>query len=164
MGELVPLLSLSLKLILPISLLLIGLIGGRLAETSHITRLTKREAELSDMLVTQLCNPPCASQIQPLPPSLVVAEVVIATDYLKSFVAGIVNFFGGQIRGYERMMDRARREATCRLLEAARERGYNAICGVRIESADVGGNAVSRKIAMAAILATATAYTVPTEP
>ena len=158
MDGLQPYLGIFCQLVLPLILLLIGLVGGRLTENSHVARLNRREEELAGMLVTQLRNPPCAAAQYELPPTLVVAEVVIATDYLKSFLASIKNFFGGRMRGYQRMLDRARREAVCRLLEAAQENGYNAICNVRFESADVGGNALMSKVAMASILASATAY------
>ena len=45
-----------------------------------------------------------------------------------------------------------------RIIEQARSQGYNAVCNVRLETADVGGSSSRRRAAMAAILASATAY------
>ena len=93
-----------------------------------------------------------------MPPQMYVAEVVIATDYLKTFLAGLRKFFGGEIRSYQTLLVRARREATLRILEQARQQGYNAICNLRLENADIGGNNNAKGVAMVAILASATAY------
>ena len=94
-------------------------------------------------------------------PQVFYAEVVIASDYLKTFLAGLSNFFGGQVSSFQTMLVRARREATLRILEQARRQGYNAVCNLRLETADVGGNSATRGkkgMVMAAILASATAY------
>ena len=93
-----------------------------------------------------------------MPPAIVVGETVIATDYLKSFLARLRNIFGGEIRSYRTLLERARREALLRIVEEARGMGYNAVCNVRFETADVGGNSTMRKVAMVAILASGTAY------
>jgi uncharacterized protein YbjQ (UPF0145 family) len=91
---------------------------------------------------------------------MVVAETVIATDYLKSFVASIRRLFGGEVRSYHSLLARARRETTQRLVEQAQAMGHNAICNLRLVTADVGGSTASKKgAAMVAILGSATAYT-----
>ena len=62
------------------------------------------------------------------------------------------------------MLERARREALQRIREEAREMGYNAICNVRLETADMAGRTSSskNKIVMAAILVSATGYNAAT--
>ena len=92
------------------------------------------------------------------PPRMFVGEAVIATDYLKSFLAKFRNLFGGEIKSYQSLLDRARRESLLRILEQARADGYNAICNVRFATADIGGNSAMRRVATVAILASATAY------
>ena len=42
---------------------------------------------------------------------LVSGSVVISSDYFKTFVAGFRAFFGGRFRGYETLLERARRDA-----------------------------------------------------
>ncbi|MCF3649565.1 YbjQ family protein [Synoicihabitans lomoniglobus] len=46
---------------------------------------------------------------------LVSASVVISLDYFKRFLASLRNIFGGRVRSYETLMDRARREVILRL-------------------------------------------------
>lgn len=146
----------------PLFLLLLGLLVGRTTEQNHFRNLRQREHELRDMLVTQIRSYP-GFRPGESPPRMIVAEVVIATDYLKSFLAALRNLFGGEMKSYETMLERARREATLRILEQARQAGYNAVCNLRLETADIGGSASpvnnqKRRAVMATILASATAY------
>ena len=91
---------------------------------------------------------------------MICAEVVISSDYLKSYLGSWKKFFGGEIRGYQRLLERARREALLRLQQQATEMGYNALCNVRLETADLAGqgNQQKKQLVMATLLATATAY------
>ena len=60
-----------------------------------------------------------------------------------------------------RLFDRARREATLRMLESAKAQGYNAVCNVRFGGMDIGGNtsAGGKKANQMAIVAVSgTAY------
>ena len=138
-------------------LILVGLFVGGARERKHLADLTLREQHCSDMLQTQTKGY-LAAEASDMPPQMYVAEVVIATDYLKTFLAGLRKFFGGEIRSYQTLLVRARREATLRILEQARQQGYNAICNLRLENADIGGNNNAKGVAMVAILASATAY------
>ena len=101
----------------------------------------------------------------PIPPNvdpdagafLIIAESVIGSDYLKSFLAKLRNIFGGEVRSFEIMVQRSRREALQRLVAQAREIGCNAVINVRMETADIGGGTGTRKVPFAAILAWGTA-------
>ena len=141
----------------PLFLLAFGLFVGRYTERKHFRSIKQRERQMSDMLVTQLKSFPVADLDAPSA-CLVVAEVVIATDYLKSFLARLRNIFGGEVKSYQSLLVRARSEATLRIQEQARRQGYNAICNVRYQTADVGGNSTMRSLAMVAIIASGTAY------
>ena len=140
-----------------IPLVVFGLIIGRTVENRHFRRLDDFEAQHRNILVTQLKSFPYACNGKHAP-SLVVAEVVIASDHLKSFLAQWRNLFGGELRSFQTLQTRAKREAVTRLIRAALSRGFNAICNVRIESADVGGGNSQRKTPMAAVIASGTAY------
>jgi uncharacterized protein YbjQ (UPF0145 family) len=147
---------------IPIALLALGLFAGGYAERRHIRSLQQREAATRDMLVTQIKSFP-GHVPGTNSPQVILAEVVIASDYLKTFLAGIRSFFGGEVGSYQTLLDRARREATQRVLEQARRQGYNAVCNLRLETADIGGNSVTQgknRMVMAAILASGTAYNV----
>jgi uncharacterized protein YbjQ (UPF0145 family) len=87
-----------------------------------------------------------------------VAEAVIASDYLKTFLAGLRNIFGGEVGSYVTLATRARREALVRMMEQAHAQGYDALCNVRMDPADIGGNTARRGVPMVAILASGTAY------
>ncbi len=134
-----------------------GLVVGQIQERRHFNSLRLREQLTADMFVTQLKRFPHAVA-SPSPPSLVIGEVVIATDYLKSFQAKIRKIFGGRLGSYQTLLDRARREALLRVIEQAQDQGYNAVCNVRLETADLGGNTSRRRVAMVGMLVSGTAY------
>jgi len=139
-----------------IVLILLGLFVGGWSERSHFRHLERRELETKSFPVTQIKS---FIQAKPdgKPPMMVVTEVVIASDYFKTFAAGLRNLFGGEVKTFERMMERARREANLRLIEQAQQHGYSALCNVRINTANVAGMS-SKANAMATILGWATAY------
>lgn len=136
----------------------LGVFVGGWAERRHFRSLIQREQASANMVATQS---KFFLQPQPYkPPSIVCCETVIASDYFKNFISAFRKFFGGEMKSYNSMMDRARRETLLRLKERALAEGYNAICNVRLEPADVGGSSVVSKKAgvMVCIMGTATAY------
>lgn len=140
-------------------LLGLGYFAGSYTERSHFRSLADRESQNGDILVTQLPSYPAAVR-GPAPPKLFCGEAVIGSDYLKSFLSGIRKIFGGELKSYLSLLERARREALQRLVEQARAEGYNAICNVRYDSSDIAGNATGgrRGLPMVTILASGTAY------
>jgi len=118
-----------------IILLLVGLVFGRVNESRHFARLQKEEEELSDILALNLKTLP-----EDLMPNgvLVTGNVVIAVDYFKKIAAAIKGFFGGHIRSYESLVERARREAVIRMKKEARASGANAVYNVRLEFSTIG--------------------------
>ena len=140
-----------------IVLIALGFFVGGATERRHLADLARREEATSGFLATQskyfLGNPE-ANQT----PTMVVTEVIIASDYLKSFLAKLRNIFGGEVRSFQTLLDRARREALLRIIEEAQSNGYNAVCNLRMDTAEIGGNLDKRGAAMASILASATAY------
>ena len=66
---------------------------------------------------------------------LVMGNVVISLDYFKRVAASIKGIFGGNIRVFEPLLERARREALMRMKGVAHARGYDTIINVRIETA-----------------------------
>ena len=141
----------------PLWLLLIAWYTGSTVERNHFRRLALRESQISGTLVTDLKSFPFAG-IQPKPPKIVVAEVVIATDYLKSFLASLRKIVGGEMRSYLKLVERARREAILRVVEEAKQQGYTAVCNIRLESSDIAGTANRKGAAMVSLIASGTAY------
>lgn len=142
-----------------ILMIAVGWTFGSLAESRHRRSLRRRQAALSYMLITDIKTFP--GGVEPSSPiTLVVGEVVIATDYLKSFLATIRKILGGEVRSYLSLMERARSEALLRIMEQARQGGCDAVCNVRLETAAIGG--MSRKAAaMVGVIASGTAYRRP---
>ena len=139
-------------------LLVVGLTFGKLAERKHVRRLADREQKNGSFLITQVKSFPGHS-LGSDAPRIVLAETVVATDYFKTFLASLRRLFGGEVRSYHSLLDRARRETTQRLVESAQKQGFNAICNLRLETADIGGSSANSKgAAMVAILGSATAY------
>ncbi|GAB4526218.1 MAG: hypothetical protein Tsb0020_44070 [Haliangiales bacterium] len=146
-----------MEFIIFLGLLGLGLLAGTATEKRHLKQLASREHDTRPVFVTDLRTFPHADPTRP-GGEMLVAEVVIASDYFKTFVGGLRGLIGGEMRSYATLMLRGRREAVQRLREQARARGYNALSNVRVEFADVGGNNVRRRMPMAAIIAVGTAY------
>jgi len=144
---------------IPAVLVLVGLFAGRIAERRHLARLTRREAALRGMLCTNLRSYPGGVGGDGRA-ELVTSHAVISSDYFKTFIAGLVSIIGGELRSLQTLMDRARREATVRMLEDAQQRGFNAVCNVRYDTVDIGAAEQRRNkaIVMATIMASGTAY------
>ncbi len=117
-------------------LLIGGLIGGSI-ESAHFRRLEAWERQLSGIMVSGMKRLP--DNWKASRPALVVGEVVIATDYFKVFAARLRNLVGGRVRSYETLVERARREATVRMLRQARQAGANLVWNVRLETSTIRG-------------------------
>ena len=88
---------------------------------------------------------------------LVTANVVVSLDYFKRFIAGLRSLVGGRITTYEPLLDRARREAILRVTETARERGFDAVINLRIETSRMANSESGQGIGGIEILAFGTA-------
>ena len=136
--------TLALYVGLPAAVLFVGWLVGHLSETKHERSLAAREEALKDIETTDLRNPPGFAGAEG-PCSLVSGEAVVASDTFKTWVFGLKNIVGGESKTFTRLFDRARREALLRMKERARELGCDAVCNVRFDSADIGGNAAGAK-------------------
>ena len=119
------------------ALLILGLVIGSTVESAHFRRLALREQALSHIAVSDLRRLPPNWQASEA--TLVTGEAVIATDYFKVFVASLRNLFGGRVRSYETLVERARREAIVRMVEQAQAAGANVVWNVRLETATIQG-------------------------
>lgn len=118
-----------------VTLLVVGYFAGKMVERSHYASIRKRERELADVLTFMVRFP--FDRTTPQRAFLVHGTVVISADYFKTFVAGLRNLFGGSLRTYETLMERARREALLRLKEDARRQGAKMVICVRFETTTV---------------------------
>lgn len=108
---------------------------GRYRERRHFASLAAREAQFTDMAVTNLKRVTSPDSVDQA--TLVCGDAVIATDYFKSFAAKLRGIIGGEMRAYETLMERARREAKLRMLEQARAAGAAEVWNVRYETSNI---------------------------
>ena len=118
-------------------LLIVGLIAGSIIEKKHYQSLEEREEDIKNLPVISLKKPIFDKEIKDI--KLVSGNVVISIDFFKRFLAGLINFFGGNISSYETLIDRARREAILRMKESAS--GASEIINVKIETSSINKNA-----------------------
>ena len=114
-------------------LLAIGLFAGRANERRHFRELAENEETLRDIVT-------CADQGAAASfrrGTLVVGSVVIAEDYFKRVAASLKSLFGGNIRSYESLLERGRREAIVRMKQEARRLGATHVVNVRLETASL---------------------------
>ena len=71
---------------------------------------------------------------------IVFGEVIAGVDFVKDFVAGLSNFFGGRSGTYEEELLNARETVLHELEERARAMGANAVVGVDIDYEVLGSD------------------------
>lgn len=128
---------LIIQIIIPLTFVGICMLIGKGIELHHFKKLEERERQLSGMIVTNLKTIP--QQYQNAQPILVMGSAVIATDYFKVFAAGLRTLFGGEMKSYVTLMERARREAVIRMLEQAAQQGASAVWNIRYETSTTQG-------------------------
>ena len=115
----------------------IGYFAGRWNEKRHYASIRSREQEFQRVLVFTNRFPPSTST--PMASEMVTGSVVISEDFFKGVLAGLYSFFGGRIRSYESLLDRARREAVLRMKAEAKAKGSEMIVNVKFQTFAVGG-------------------------
>ena len=146
-----------MDLIIFLTLLATGYLFGSWAERRHYVSIKAREKELLHLPTTNTRKGFNPSQVKHC--EMVQGSAVISVDYCKRLLASLRNLFGGTIRSYETLVDRARREAILRMKESA-PAGTTMIVNVRIETATVGKNAHKKGVGCVEALAYGTALTI----
>jgi uncharacterized protein YbjQ (UPF0145 family) len=131
-------------------LVIIGFFVGSIQEKRHFTRIRERELRKRNL--------PAVNLKKAVDPNLVIrsylvtGSVVIAQDYFKRAMAGLYGFFGGEIKSYQSLLERARREAVVQMKEKAHD--ADIIVNVKIETSTIGNNS-SRQNTMGCVEAIA---------
>lgn len=117
-----------------LALLLIGYFAGTAVERRHFASIREREEKSKNMVTINFDTmlPEWKANNESI--HFVSGSVVVSLDYFKRFLASLRAFFGGTVKAYEPLMDRARREAMLRMKEDARKRGCSVIINVRLET------------------------------
>ena len=125
-----------IDLIFFLLLLVVGYSAGRIAERRHYRSILKREMEMREILIFSNRFPPLSTKDAQ---ELVTGSVVISEDYFKRVVSGLRSIIGGRLRGYESLLDRARREAVLRMKQEARDKGAHMIVNVKFQTFSIPG-------------------------
>lgn len=141
-------------------MVLAAVVIGRLwLERKHLRTLAEREARLRQQLTWSTLRKPTDADPARPQATLVVGEAVQGCDYLRVLVANFVQVFGGEIKGFTLVMQRARREATCRALEQAVQMGYTGVANLRLDGMVFGvKDSQEQGMSKAAVLVSGTAY------
>ena len=120
------------NLIFALLLLLFAFSTGEMIERRHYKDIRSREQRWRRLPTVTFKRIPGGWEVEGS--ELVYGNVVISVDHFKRFLAGLRGIFGGRIKSYESLMDRARREALLRLKQDAKDKGFHAIVNVRLET------------------------------
>ena len=117
-----------------LALIVTGFVVGQTLESRHYRSIREREQKLVAVPVTT-SKRPMGDVPQNVSTKLVSGACVISVDYFKRVVAALRNLFGGNVRSYETLVDRARREAILRLKAEARD--ADQVINLRIETSSI---------------------------
>jgi len=129
-------------LLIFLALLTLGYTAGSYAERKHYASIIRREREQLHFPVMSAEAFFAEGRVKKA--FLVFGSAVISIDYFKRMLAILRDIFGGRIKAYESLLDRARREAILRMKEQALGNGADMVVNLRLETATIG-NSANRK-------------------
>jgi uncharacterized protein YbjQ (UPF0145 family) len=126
---------------------------GSYVERKHLASVRAREAATTSLPIIASKTWDTTQLVADA--RLVVSAVVISQDHFKRFLANLRNIFGGRIRSYETLMDRARREALLRLKEQSPD--ANLIANLRLETVAISKSTGNKGVVAVEVIAYGTA-------
>lgn len=127
--------TLAVLVFFPVALVVVGAVAGRVQEQRHLASLAQRESRYADIVVTEVRTLPPG--MEAVSGQLVMGHVVVGSDRGKQLVAQLKNLLGGEIRSFQTVLGRARREAVLRMIDEARAADATAVVNVRIETSEI---------------------------
>ena len=118
---------------------LVGVLGWSIAtwfERRHFKSMSEREIPLQGIKVNTAKRIPSC---EPEGVTLLIGSVVVAHDYFRTLIIFLRRLIGGNIKPYEKLVERGRREALIRLKEEAELRGIDKVINVRFTTNSVSG-------------------------
>ncbi len=119
-------------LLFTLFLLLATYVIGNFIERRHFKSIIEREERIRGFPVITFEALPAGWNVTSV--DLAQGSIVVSLDYFKRFLAALRAFFGGRIKSYEPLLERARREALLRMAEDAIGRGFDGVINVRLET------------------------------
>ena len=137
---------------IPLLLLALGFVAGKMTESRHYKSIREREQKLLGIPTVSwktLSDPRPVAEA-----ALTTGSVVVSVDHYKRFLMAFRKIFGGEIRSYASLIDRGRREAVLRMKESSPSADLFLNC--RIETSTIS-NGQGRATGTVEILAYGTA-------
>ncbi len=125
-----------ISLVIFAALVGLGYFVGSRQEKKHYQSIREREEQLKALRVIPSRHPPDYQQ-RPYRTEFVCGSVVVAMDYFKKIAGSLAAIFGGRIRFYETLVERARREAVLRMKEEARGKKAQMVFNVKFSTASI---------------------------
>jgi uncharacterized protein YbjQ (UPF0145 family) len=138
---------------IPVVLIVVGKVVGASIERRHYRSIIEREARFRARPAVSTKELDAPRPIQSA--SLAVGSVVVSVDHFKRFLSGFRMIFGGEVRSYSSLIDRARREAVLRMKES--QPGADAYLNTRLETSTISSTAGNEGMGTIEVLAYGTA-------
>jgi uncharacterized protein YbjQ (UPF0145 family) len=138
---------------LPFLFFVVAGVAGVIIERRHYRSIREREAAtagLPAVTLRTLDSPRPVAEAR-----LITASVVISHDNFKRFLAQLRKIFGGRLRSYESLLDRARREAVLRLKEQCPE--AHIVLNLRLDTANISSTQGKKGLGALEVVAYGTA-------
>jgi len=139
------------NLVVFLVLLLVAFFAGEWLERKHVKSIRRREQLWQRLPAITFRTVPEAWTVADA--GMVMGSTVVSVDYFKRFLAGLRVLFGGRVKSYESLLDRARRESVLRLKQQAMGLGYHAVVNVRLETSRLANGRGSEGTAGVEVLA-----------
>ena len=145
--------ELLVSIAIPVLLIVVGRVVGSSIERKHYASIEDREARFQGQpaLSTKDSDAPGAVRSA----SLATGSVVLSVDHFKRFLSGFRMIFGGEVRSYSSLIERARREAVLRMKESQPD--AHAYINTRLETSTISSTTGNEGIGTIEVLAYGTA-------
>lgn len=117
-----------------LGLLIVGFLIGSYLENRHYRSIKDRERKFAK--TPCLSNKKVTDKLSIEQFTLASGSVVVAIDHFKKLLFGLRNLFGGEVKSYASLIDRARREALLRMKE--NHPTADMFINVRLETFSIG--------------------------
>ncbi len=138
---------------LPVLLIVVGRIVGSRIEREHYRSIIEREANFDAQPAVSTKQWDAPGSIRSA--TLASGSVVVSVDHFKRFLSGFRMIFGGEIRSYSSLIERARREAVLRMKESQPD--ADAYINTRLETSTISSTTNNEGIGTIEVLAYGTA-------
>ncbi len=145
--------ELWISIAIPLVLIVVGGVVGSRIERNHYRDIIAREACSRARPAVSTKDLNAAGPIRTA--SLAVGSVVVSVDHFKRFLSGFRMIFGGEIRSYSSLIDRARREAVLRMKESQPD--ADAYLNTRLETSTISNTTGNESMGTIEVLAYGTA-------